>query len=162
MVDTRGRGLLVRPVQDDDHAQWRELYRGYAEYYGVHQSDAMVHTVWSWLRDSSHEVRGLVVDSQEGTLVALAHFRPFARPLTATTGCFLDDLFVDPARRGSGAADLLLHELGRLAEENGWSVVRWITADDNYRGRAKYDQHASRTMWITYDMAPAESTAKSE
>ena len=39
-------------------------------------------------------------------------------------------------------------------------MVRWITADDNYRGRAKYDQHASRTMWITYDMAPAESTTQ--
>jgi len=30
--------------------------------------------------------------------------------------------------------------------------VRWITADNNYRGRAKYDQHATRTTWITYDM----------
>jgi hypothetical protein len=31
-------------------------------------------------------------------------------------------------------------------------VIRWITADDNYRARAKYDQLASRTPWITYDM----------
>lgn len=43
----------------------------------------------------------------------LAHFRPFARPLSATIGCFLDDLFVDSARRGAGAADLLLNELGK-------------------------------------------------
>lgn len=64
------------------------------------------------------------MDSHEGALVGLAHYRPFARPLSATTGCFLDDLFVDPARRGSGAADLLLTELARLAAENGWSVVR--------------------------------------
>ena len=66
-------------------------------------------------------------------------------------------LVVDFADREPGtvpAADALLGELRRLAVENGWSVVRWITADDNYRGRAKYDQYATRTTWVTYDMAP--------
>ncbi len=32
--------------------------------------------------------------------------------------------------------------------------MRWITADDNHRARSKYDKHATRTSWITYDMAP--------
>lgn len=89
-----------------------------------------------------------------GRLLGLAHYRPFARPLSATTGCFLDDLFVAPEHRGSGAADLLLGALRGLAAERGWSVVRWITADDNHRARSKYDQVATRTMWVTYDMAP--------
>lgn len=142
-------------MRRDDFKAWKELYRGYAEFYRVQQSEAMVHTVWSWLNAPDHEVQGLVVEDEDGRLVALAHYRPFARPLSATMGCFLDDLFVDPARRGTGAADLLLAELSRLASERGWSVVRWITAEDNYRGRGKYDQHAVRTTWITYDMAPA-------
>ncbi len=34
-------------------------------------------------------------------------------------------------------------------------MIRWITADDNYRARAKYDRFAARTPWITYDMEPA-------
>jgi hypothetical protein len=33
-----------------------------------------------------------------------------------------------------------------------WSVVRWITAEDNYRARAVYDRLAERTKWITYDI----------
>jgi hypothetical protein len=41
-----------------------------------------------------------------------------------------------------------------LALERGWAVVRWTTADDNYRARAVYDQLATRTTWITYDMSP--------
>ena len=41
-----------------------------------------------------------------------------------------------------------------MARERGWSVVRWITADDNYRGRGVYDRVAKRTMWITYDRTP--------
>jgi GNAT superfamily N-acetyltransferase len=145
-------------VRAEDHAQWRVLYRGYAEFYRVQQSEAMAERVWSWLHDPAHEVQGLVVQDHEARLVALAHYRPFARPLSASVGCYLDDLFVDPARRGSGAADLLLRELARLAGEHGWSVVRWITAEDNYRGRGKYDQHAARTPWVTYDMPPAATS----
>ena len=111
--------------------------------------------MWSWIQDPGREVNCLLIENDQGNVVGLAHYRPFARPLSASTGCFLDDLFVDPLERGSGAADAVLAELRRLAGLHGWSVVRWITADDNYRGRAKYDQHATRTSWITYDMAGA-------
>jgi ribosomal protein S18 acetylase RimI-like enzyme len=82
--------------------------------------------------------------------------RPFARPLSGTVGGFLDDLHVDAPARGTGAVDALLHALQQLAVERGWSVVRWITADDNYRARAKYDQVAVRTTWVTYDMPPGQ------
>ena len=90
-------------------------------------------------------------------LVGLAHFRPFARPLSASTGMYLDDLFVDPEHRGSGAARLLLAGLARVAADRGWTLTRWITRDDNYRARGLYDQVAARTDWITYDMPPADA-----
>jgi GNAT superfamily N-acetyltransferase len=89
-----------------------------------------------------------------GVVHGLAHVRRFARPLSATVGGFLDDVYVDDRARGTGAVDALLAHLARLAAERGWSVVRWITADDNYRARSKYDTVAQRTSWITYDMAP--------
>jgi GNAT superfamily N-acetyltransferase len=153
-IESTGHGTHVRPVVETDFESWRALYRGYADFYKVQQSDAMAAQVWSWIQDPGHEVQGLVVEDDQGRLIGLAHYRTFARPLSATVGCYLDDLFVDPVARGSGAADLVLRELARLAGENGWSVVRWITADDNYRGRSKYDRHATRTTWVTYDMTP--------
>ena len=55
---------------------------------------------------------------------------------------YLDDLFVDPDARGSGAVDALFAEINRLALERNWAVVRWTTADDNYRARAVYDKRA--------------------
>lgn len=106
--------------------------------------------------DPHHELKAIIAIDDQERIVGLAHYRPFARPLDASVGCFLDDLFVSPDARGSGAADALLAHLRYLARENGWSVVRWLTADDNYRARAKYDQHATRTMWITYDMPVPE------
>ena len=156
-ADRPASDLRVRPAVAADLAQWRALYRAYADFYAVQQSDAVTERVWSWIHDPAHEVQCLVVEDAQRRLVGLAHYRPFARPLSASVGCFLDDLFVDPSHRGGGGADLLLDDLARLAGENGWSVVRWITADDNYRGRAKYDRYARRTTWITYDMPPAET-----
>ena len=142
----------IRQVKADDRAQWDALYAGYAEFYGVAQTDQMRDRVWGWLHDASHESTGLVAEGADGTLHGLAHIRPFARPLSATTGCFLDDLFVSPASRGHKVADALLAHIRLLAEQNGWSVVRWITADNNYRARAVYDRLAAKTHWLTYDI----------
>lgn len=42
------------------------------------------------------------------------------------------------------------------SQRRGWSVVRWITAEDNYRARAMYDGVATKTAWATYDMHPTQ------
>jgi ribosomal protein S18 acetylase RimI-like enzyme len=82
----------------------------------------------------------------------LARYRPYFRPLAAAVAGHLDDLFVAPAARGTGAVDELLEALRTIARQRGWAKIRWITADDNHRARSKYDQVAQRTMWVTYDM----------
>jgi GNAT superfamily N-acetyltransferase len=68
---------------------------------------------------------------------------------------YLDDLFVAPDARGQGAAEALFTEIDRLARSRDWAIVRWTTADDNYRARPVYDRVPARTTWITYDMTPA-------
>jgi GNAT superfamily N-acetyltransferase len=90
---------------------------------------------------------------ETGRAVGLAHYRPYARPLRGGYGGFLDDLFVDPAMRGKRIADALIEAVAAIGREKGWGLIRWITADDNYRGRGVYDRLATRTMWITYDKA---------
>ena len=144
--------LNIRPVRMSDRDQWDSLYQGYAAFYKVTQTADMRDTVWSWLHDPARESEGLVVTGTGGTLLGLAHFRAFARPLSATTGCFLDDLFVSPDARGTGAADALIGGVQAIAVARGWSVVRWITAENNYRGRGMYDRVATQTNWVTYDI----------
>ncbi len=143
--------VRVRRPGPGDREGWDRLYSGYAAFYGVSQTPEMRDRVWAWIHDPGHEVDGLVAEG-EGGLVGLAHFRAFARPLSASTGGFLDDLFVDPAFRGGRVADALIGRLAEIGRERGWSVVRWITADDNYRARGVYDRLAQRTMWVTYDI----------
>lgn len=143
--------LRIVPLEPRHRADWERLYAGYAEFYRVTQTPEMRAKVWGWIMDPAHEVKALVAEDENGTAIGLAHYRPFARPLSATMGGFLDDLFVDPTRRGQRVADALIEALAEEGRRRGWSVIRWITADDNYRGRGVYDRLATRTMWITYD-----------
>jgi GNAT superfamily N-acetyltransferase len=143
--------VAIVPLAPEHRAAWERLYAGYAGFYGVPQTAEMRATVWSWLMDTAHEVKGLVALDGAGVPVGLAHFRPYARPLRGGYGGFLDDLFVDPAMRGRRIADALIEALAAIGRQKGWGVIRWITADDNYRGRGVYDRLATRTMWVTYD-----------
>jgi GNAT superfamily N-acetyltransferase len=143
--------LTIRPIESGDRPQWEALFAGYADFYGVQQTPQMRETVWGWLMDPDHGTNALVAEA-DGALVGFTHYRPFVSQLRAITNCFLDDLFVDPVARGSGAAAALIEGVRAKAVENGWGVVRWITAEDNYRARALYDRVAARTPWVTYDI----------
>jgi GNAT superfamily N-acetyltransferase len=147
------RGFTVEPPGRSDAAIWRELYRAYADFYHEAVTDAQLDLVWSWITDPGHDVKALLVRDASGAAVGLAHYRPYFRPLAAAVAGHLDDLFVTPAARGTGAVDELLDALRTIARARGWRKIRWITADDNHRARSKYDQVAERTMWVTYDMA---------
>lgn len=142
---------IVRP-QAAHREAWGRLYTGYAAFYRVTQTEAMREQVWGWLVDPAHEVEGLLALSGDDQPIGLAHFRPFARPLSATTGGFLDDLFVAPQARGRGVAEALIQAVAGIGRERGWSVIRWITAEDNAPARRLYDRVARRTPWVTYDL----------
>jgi ribosomal protein S18 acetylase RimI-like enzyme len=149
----------VRPVEATEFDAWSGLFRGYCDFYEWLTSDEHQRQIWSWIHDE-RRIEALVaipVDEagrELGPPVGLAHLPERVRPLRGVISGYLDDLFVDPHVRGKGAVDALFAELNRLAIERGWDVIRWTTADNNYRARGTYDKIATRTTWITYDMTP--------
>jgi ribosomal protein S18 acetylase RimI-like enzyme len=158
---TRPRGPIwrVRHVGGDEFEPWTRLFRGYAAFYRWPTSDAHQRQIWAWIHeDQSVEALVAVETDASGNEIdqprGLAHLREWVRPLRGVVSGYLDDLYVDPDRRGRGAVNALFAEMNRLAVERGWDIIRWTTADDNYRARGSYDQVAQRTMWITYDMTP--------
>ena len=145
--------LVIRSVGQQDHEQWARLFRGYREFYELEPSDEVVERVWGWLHDPDAEVFAFVAE-RDGRLVGLAHYRRFLRPSAGATGVYLDDLFTDPGVRGGGVGRALVLRIADLAAEEGASVVRWITAEDNARARRLYDSVATATHWVTYDLRP--------
>lgn len=144
--------ISVRPLIESDYASWSALYSAYAEFYQVSQTQNMRDEIWSWLQDKNHEVNGLIAVNDEGVAVGLAHYRSFARPLSASVGGFLDDLFVTPSARGNEVGKKLIEAVSNVGKEKNWSVIRWITAENNYRARSTYDKLANQTQWVTYDI----------
>ncbi|HDZ55882.1 MAG TPA: GNAT family N-acetyltransferase [Pseudomonas xinjiangensis] len=130
-------------VTENDKAEWRILFDGYAAFYDVPVTDATANTVWDWLLDPDHVLEGMLTRDETGTAVGLAHVCACPRPLGGNEVGFLDDMYVSPESRGSGAADALFESLRNLASERGWSALRWITQHFNERGRAFYDRYTS-------------------
>jgi ribosomal protein S18 acetylase RimI-like enzyme len=150
--------MEIRTVNEADRDAWERLYRGYAAYYKVETNSTKLDTLFSWLCDPQHVCEGLVA-VESGQLIGLAHFRAMPSPLRGADVGFLDDLFVDPAQRGSGAARALIHAVDDIARQREWDVVRWITRDDNYRARGLYDKLSTRSNWLVYEMT-AETTGR--
>ncbi|MGJ8529904.1 GNAT family N-acetyltransferase [Maritalea sp.] len=144
--------INVRVLLQSDREKWGELYIAYARFYNSTQTEEMRESVWKWLHGDEENLFGLAAIDDKDKIVGIAHCRTFLRPLAANTGLFLDDLFVDPESRGSGAAEALIAHIRQLAAEKEYAIVRWNTADNNYRARGLYDHVARKTDWLTYDI----------
>lgn len=143
-------------VTEYDKAQWRVLFDGYADFYGVPMDDATADKVWGWLHDPGHVLEGLVAREEGGNVVGLAHVRACPRPLGGCDVGFLDDMYVSPDARGTGAADALFEGLRALASERGWPALRWVTQHFNERGRGFYDRYtAGPSDFIVYQWKQA-------
>lgn len=131
---------------------WKRAFLGYNEFYKVTYSEDKANTLWGWLMDPQHVCEALIATTETDEVVAIAHFREMPRPLHAQTAGFLDDLFVVPEYRQHKIGEELITQISEIGRERGWQVVRWLTADNNYRARGLYDQLANRTAWLTYEI----------
>ncbi|TPW70149.1 GNAT family N-acetyltransferase [Schumannella sp. 10F1B-5-1] len=164
-------GLTIRPITPDDLAAWRELFRAYGEFYETAFDDAQLDHVGALLVAEGSGIDALVAvegsgdDSAEvsadgsgeaDAVIGFAHYRSFPDTFSTRRDWFLDDLFVDPAARGNGAATALIERLGELARDGAepgqGGTLRWITAASNERAQRVYDRIAQRTTWVTYEV----------
>ena len=155
---TSAADLEVRKPRPDEFAAWAALFGAYRAFYRLDADDSVIERVWSWINDDAHETNALVAVLQTGPapgkVVGLGHYRRFARPSTGTTGLWLDDLFTAGGHRGAGIGRRIIEQLREHAAAQDLSVVRWITAHDNVTAQRLYDTVATRTSWVTYDVAP--------
>ena len=142
---------MIREIQLNDKDQWKKLYRGYADFYKAEINDKILQTVWGWLNDNKHELQGIAYEV-DNKIVALAHFRRMPRPLKGQDICFLDDLFVDSQHRGQKIGEKLINRIREISKSRGWSLVRWITRDDNLRAKSLYDRISEKTNWDVYEL----------
>ena len=156
MSYTDGPVAIVR-AEPRHEVAWRGLFVSYCAAGGVHATDVSVDRVWSWITDPSAHTSCLVA-SVGGELVGFVHFRVFERPITASTGLWIDDLYVDPTARGHGIAGALIGAVRAEAGRDGHDVVRWTTRETNIAARRLYDRLATRAPVVVYNAEPEPTT----
>ena len=141
--------ISVRPLKAEDKSRWLELWQGYLTFYETSLSSEQTELTWNRLMDSNYGVFGLMAE-KDGAMVGITHF--MFRPSTWAPKdyCYLEDLFVDPMVRGSGAGRALISRVIELAKEHGAGRVYWTTKENNAQARILYDSFIKVSEFVQY------------
>ena len=144
--------IVIRPLEASDHADWRRLWTAYLEFYRATVPEEVYATTWRRLFDGGEfEPKGFLA-LVDGTPAGLVHFLFHRSCWSTVNNCYLQDLFADPAVRGTGVGSALIEAVHADAKRAGVTNVYWMTHETNEAARRLYDRVAKRTGFIEYDM----------
>jgi len=126
-----------------DFDKWSELWKGYLHFYETTLPLEQYHNTFSRLVDEQGDLFGFILEDDDGVPIGLAHYLYHVSAWSSKPQCYLNDLFVDPARRGTGGGRLLIEAVKRQADSRGCSRLYWLTAPDNAAARKLYDKVAT-------------------
>ncbi len=143
--------LSIRALEARDHPHWLRLFKGYVDFYQATVAEDVIAATWERLIDRERDyIIGLVAVDAADVPVGLAHLLFHRSTWSATWYCYLEDLFVDPARRQKGVGRALIEAVYREADARGCTRTYWMTQESNARARALYDQVATKSPFVQY------------
>jgi GNAT superfamily N-acetyltransferase len=87
-----------------------------------------------------------VVAEREGEVIGFALFFTNFSTFLGKPGLYLEDLYVQPAHRGSGVGQALLTHLAGLANERGYGRFEWSVLDWNVDAIRFYERMGATLM----------------
>ena len=128
----RERGaVVVRAIEPRDVAGVWTLLRGLAEYERMTEAvTGDAETLGAALFETEDRVRGLVAEVS-GRLVGYALFYPVFGSFRARWRLWLEDLYVAPEARGTGAGRAMMSALAKAAVDGGYEAIDWEVLDWN-------------------------------
>lgn len=157
MPDTNDT-IAVRRLRDGDRDGWLALWREYLRFYRAEIPELTTDLTFARLCDFEAGMLGLVAVDGDDRLTGLAHLVFHSATWSTTNSCYLEDLFIDRARRSSGIARTLVQAVYTTAREHGCDRVYWHTQQYNAPARSLYDAVATPTSFIVYEheLAPTD------
>lgn len=135
-----------------DRDAWLPLWQGYLEFYEATLPGEQTDLTWSRLLDLQFPMWGAIATDAEGRAIGLVHWLTHPATWSAGPYCYLEDLFVTPGTRGTGAGRALIEHVAEWARERGCSKVYWLTHETNTTARTLYDRVATHTGFVHYEM----------
>ncbi|RSN61719.1 MULTISPECIES: GNAT family N-acetyltransferase [Actinomadura] len=143
---------MIRHATPDDVPDILRLVRDLAEYErALHEVKATEEQLRDRLFGDEPKVFAHVVEDG-GRVVGFALWFLNFSTWNGTHGIYLEDLYVDPDVRGRGYGRLLLTELARVADENGYERVEWSVLNWNEPSIRFYEALGARPQdeWTVY------------
>ena len=129
------------------------LLRGYCDFYEVTPSDEELLALSRALIADPERDGVQLLARRGGEAVGFATiYWSWATTIASRIGV-MNDLFVTPAARGSGAAEQLIQASAEECRRQGAAELTWQTAPDNERAQRVYDRvGATRSQWVDYSL----------
>jgi GNAT superfamily N-acetyltransferase len=143
---------MIRPATPADVPQILQFAKDLALY--EKEPDAVVATeadIHAGLFGPDPLVEALIAE-EDGEALGFAIFYRTFSTWTGKPGFWLDDLYVRPEKRGSGAGKALLTAIAALAVERGYKRFDWWVLDWNAPSIGFYKKLGARAMdeWTVY------------
>lgn len=142
--------VRIREIEPRDESRWRELWDGYTRFYQREPNEPITRHLWSRIQDAAIPVRAIVAEDSDAGVIGMANYVIHENTSSLTPVCYLEDLFVDPARRAAGVGEMLIDWLVSESRRRGWSRLYWHTKETNYRARGLYDKYAPHSGFLRY------------
>ena len=142
---------MIDRLTAQDRPRWTELWTGYLDFYGAVLPPEVFEATWARLL-TGDGLYGFAL-RREGRMVGLVHYLFHPHAWSTQPACYLQDLFVDPAVRGTGGGRQLIEAVADAARVRGAARLYWTTQEGNATARALYDRVAKYGGFIKYDYA---------
>ena len=142
--------VTIRPLGAHDEQRWRDLWAGYLEFYETTLPPGVTDVQWQRLLDPAHDPHGLCAVDAHGEVLGFVHYQHQRTTWLVDDCIYLEDLYVDPSARGSGAGRALIDAVYRVAADENLTEVYWMTQHFNHTARTLYDSVATLTPFIKY------------
>ncbi|MEK9760431.1 MAG: GNAT family N-acetyltransferase, partial [Candidatus Puniceispirillum sp.] len=121
--------LSIRPLAAADFDTWCGLWRAYLAFYETTVADEIYDVTFARLIAPDHPAQNAFVAVIDGTVAGLVHYIYHPHNWRREDVCYLQDLFIDPAYRGTGVGRALIEAVYRAADANDTPSVYWLTQD---------------------------------
>ena len=142
--------ITIRPIERSDEDNWHRLWTAYLEFYETSVVDEVYTATFDRLCDAEKTNQNGLLALADGVPIGLVHYIYHPHNWKVEEVCYLQDLYADPAVRGTGVGRKLIEAVYQIAEESGRPSVYWLTQDFNTTARQLYDRIANVTPFIVY------------
>lgn len=145
--------VTIRRLKADDRADWQTLWRDYLAFYKTTRSEELFDIAFARLLNEDEREFKCLLAIMDNRPIGLAHVLSHRHGWYEDNVFYLQDLFVDPAARGKGAARALIAAVRNLADKAHAPALYWLTAEDNHIAQKLYDRVAAKTGFIKYQIS---------